>query len=132
MSPWSTVFRQTAVLFLLLGVGLAVVLFTVKHQVQALEKELGSLNEDIGKEKSAVRVLRAEFDVLTDAERLKRLSARHLDLAPIEPEQLASFARLRELLEDRDKVAGKVPLAAAVGPVRMPARIPVRLSDDGR
>ncbi len=122
MSPWSTVFRQTAVLFLLLGVGLAVVLFTVKHQVQALERELGSLNGDIGREESAVRVLHAEFNVLTDAERLKRLSARHLNLAPVEPEQLASFARLRQLLEQHDGVAGDVPFAAAVSPVRSPVR----------
>lgn len=119
MSPWSTVFRQTAVLFLLLGVGLAVVLFTVKHQVQALEKELGTLNGDIAREESAVRVLRAEFDVLTDAERLKRLSARHLELAPIEPEQLASFARLRQLLEDHDRIADAVPFSAAASPVRL-------------
>lgn len=119
MSPWSTVLRQTAVLFLLLGVGLAVVLFTVKHQVQALEKELGALNTDIAKEESAVRVLRAEFDVLTDAERLKKLSARHLDLAPLEPEQLASFSRLRRLLEDGHELAGNDPsLGAVLSPVR--------------
>lgn len=124
MSPWSTVFRQTAVLFLLLGVGLFVVLFTVKHQVQALEKELRTLNADIAREESAVRVLRAEFDVLTDADRLKRLSARHLDLAPIEPEQLASFARLRQLLEEHHRVAGAASLS--------PAASPVRLSEGGR
>lgn len=123
MSPWSTVFRQTAVLFLLLGVGLAVVLFTVKHQVQALEKELGTLNADIAREGSTVRVLRAEFDVLTDAERLKRLSARHLDLAPLEPEQLADFSRLRRLLEERQIVAEGAPIRAAIGPVRAHGRV---------
>lgn len=117
MSPWSTVFRQTAVLFLLLGVGLAVVLFTVKHQVQALEKELGDLNASISKEDTAVRVLRAEFDVLTDADRLKRLSARHLDLAPVEPEQLAGFSRLRQLLEQRDGSPRSAPIRAAMSPL---------------
>ena len=115
MSPWSTVFRQTAVLFLLLGVGLAAVLFTLKHQVQALEKELVELNGGIAKEESAVRVLRAEFDVLTDAERLKRLSARHLDLAPLEPEQMASFSRLRQLLESQGEFAHDVRFRAAIG-----------------
>jgi hypothetical protein len=115
MSPWSTVFRQTAVLFLLLGVGLAVVLFTLKHQVQALEKELVELNAGIAEEESAVRVLRAEFDVLADAERLKRLSARHLDLAPLEPEQVASFSRLRQLLESNGEYAHEVPFRAAIG-----------------
>ncbi|HSO41817.1 MAG: cell division protein FtsL [Rhodospirillales bacterium] len=115
MSPWSTVFRQTAVLFLLLGVGLAAVLFTLKHQVQALEKELVELNDNIAEEENAVRVLRAEFDVLTDTERLKRLSARHLDLAPLEPEQMASFSRLRQLLEGHGEYAHNVPLRAAIG-----------------
>lgn len=115
MSPWSTVFRQTAVLFLLLGVGLAVVLFTLKHQVQALERELVQLNDGITKEESAVRVLRAEFDVLTDAERLKRLSARHLELAPLEPEQMASFSRLRQLLESSGEYAGDMSFRTAIG-----------------
>lgn len=115
MSAWSTVFRQTAVLFLLLGVGLAAVLFTLKHQVQALEKELVQLNDTIAEEENAVRVLRAEFDVLTDADRLKRLSARHLDLAPLEPEQMASFSRLRQLLEGQGEYAGGASLRAAIG-----------------
>lgn len=115
MSPWSTVFRQTAVLFLLLGVGLAAVLFTLKHQVQALEKELVQLNDTIAKEENAVRVLRAEFDVLTDADRLKRLSARHLDLAPLEPEQMASFSRLRQLLEGQGEYAQGAPFRATIG-----------------
>lgn len=118
MSPWSTVFRQTAILFLLLGVGLAAVLFTVKHQVQALEEELSSINHDIVKEGSAVRVLRAEFDVLTDAERLKRLSARHLDLAPLQPEQLASFSRLRQLLAGRNGTGSDASLRVAASPER--------------
>jgi hypothetical protein len=115
MSPWSTVFRQTAVLFLLLGVGLAAVLFTLKHQVQALEKELVQLNDTIAEEENAVRVLRAEFDVLTDADRLKRLSARHLELAPLEPEQMASFSRLRQLLEGQGEYAAGASLRAAIG-----------------
>ncbi len=62
-----------------------------------------------------MRVLRAEFDVLTDAERLKRLSARHLDLAPLEPEQMASFSRLRQLLESQGEFAHDVPFRAAIG-----------------
>lgn len=115
MSPWSTVFRQTAVLFLLLGVALAAVLFTLKHQVQALEKELVQLNGTIAKEENAVRVLRAEFDVLTDADRLKRLSDRHLDLAPLEPAQMASFSRLRQLLEAQGEYAAGMPFRTAIG-----------------
>lgn len=122
MSPWLSAFRQSAVLFVLLAVGLAVVLFTVKHQVQALEEELGGLNREIAQNENTVRVLRAEFDVLTDAERLKRLSARHLNLAPIEPEQLATFSRLRQLLDggagDADGYVG----GGAPGVVVTPAR----------
>lgn len=122
MSPWSSVFRQTAVLFLLLGVGLAVVLFTVKHQVQALEEELGGLNREIAQDENSVRVLRAEFDVLTDADRLKHLSARHLNLAPVEPEQLATFSRLRQLLDggaaDSNGYVGNVGAGVLVTPAR--------------
>jgi len=86
--------RHTTVLFLLLGVGLALVLFSVKYQVQDLEEELSQLNREITAERQATHVLKAEFSYLTDADRLRQLADRFLDLEPVRPDQIGSFATL--------------------------------------
>lgn len=97
MNGWSSVLRQTTVLCLLLAVGLALVLFSVKHQVQSLEGELSELNAQIVADRETIRVLQAEFSSSIDPEHLRRLSSRYLaDLKPVEPEQLGSFAIFRE------------------------------------
>lgn len=94
MRSWSSLVRHTTVLFLVLAVGLALVLFSVKYQVQDLEEELALLNQEIASERQTVHVLRAEFSYLTDAERLRRLADRNLDLEPVQPHQIGSFAAL--------------------------------------
>lgn len=106
MSGLSSLFKHTTVLFLLLGVGLALVLFTVKYQVQDLEEELGRLNRQIANERQAMHVLRAEFSYLTDGERLRRLSDRFLDLEPVQPRQISSFAALSAGPDRSDETGG--------------------------
>lgn len=106
MRGWSMVVKQTTVLFLLLAVGIALVLFSVKYQVQDLEDELTQLNRQIVAERYGVHVLRAELSYLTNADRLKRLSVEHLGLGPVEPGQLGTFASLREPLPPPPVVKG--------------------------
>lgn len=96
MTDWSTVWKQTTVLFMVLAGGLALVLFTVKYKVQDLEDELSSLNREIAREHRAVHVLRAEFSHLIEANRLRRLASEHLHMEPIQPDQLSTFASLLE------------------------------------
>lgn len=87
-------FRQTTVLFGVLAIGLALVLFGVKYEVQGLEEELTSLDQDIANERRSIHVLRAEWAYLNNPDRLRGLARTHLDLQPLEPEQLGSFASL--------------------------------------
>jgi cell division protein FtsL len=96
MTDWSTVWKQTTVLFLVLAGGLALVLFTVKYKVQDLEDELAGLNREIAYERRTVHVLRAEFSHLVEANRLRRLATKHLHMEPIQPDQLGTFASLLE------------------------------------
>ncbi len=96
--------RQTTVLFLVLAVGLVLVLFAVKYQVQDLEAELSRLDADIVSERRSVHVLRAEWGHLTDPGRLQGLADRHLDLVPLQPHQLASFAALPPALPSEESV----------------------------
>lgn len=96
MTDWSTVWKQTTVLFLVLAGGLALVLFSVKYKVQDLEKELSALNREIAHEHRTVHVLKAEFSHLVEAGRLRRLAVEHLHMEPIRPEQIGTFASLRD------------------------------------
>jgi cell division protein FtsL len=99
MSGWSTFVRQATALCLLLAVALAVVLLTVTHRVQGLEEELGSVRNEIAAERKKMHVLQAEFSFLAEPERVRRLAGAHLGLVPIEPDQLASFATLDDVLK---------------------------------
>ena len=121
MRSWSSLVRHTTVLFLVLAVGLALVLFSVKYQVQDLEEELVQLNRKITAERQAVHVLRAEFSYLTDAARLRQLADRFLDLEPVQPHQIGSFAALSaspdrnsETSSDAGNTMGAPALPAAV------------------
>ena len=96
MTDWSTMWKQATVLFLVLAGGLAMVLFSVKYEVQDLEDELTALNREIAHEHRAVHVLHAEFSHLVEASRLSRLASRHLHMEPIQPDQLTTFVSLRE------------------------------------
>ena len=105
MSGWSTFVRQATALCLLLAVALAVVLLTVTHRVQGLEEELGSVRSEVAAERKKMHVLQAEFSFLAEPERVRRLAGAHLGLVPIEPDQLASFATLDEVLKRGDEAA---------------------------
>lgn len=98
MTGWSTFVRQATVVCMLLAVALGVVLLTVTHQAQDLEKELGSLRDGIAGEQQRMHVLQAEFSLLAEPERLRRLASAHLGLVPVEPSQLGTFATLDEAI----------------------------------
>lgn len=108
MTGWSTFVRQATILCMLLAVALGVVLLTVTHQVQGLEQELGSLRHGAAAEQQKTHVLQAEFSLLVEPERLRRLASAHLGLVPVEPVQLGSFATLDQvsLLSAAEGAAG--------------------------
>jgi cell division protein FtsL len=94
MRSWSTFVRQTSALCFILAIALAIVLLTMKYEVQSLKDELGALDREIVRERETIQVLHAEFAYLTQPERLNRLANAHLGLAPVQPRQLTSFAGL--------------------------------------
>lgn len=98
MSSWATFVRQATVVCMLLAVALGVVLMTVTHQAESLEKELGALRHDVVVEKQKMHALNAEFSVLAEPERLRRLAKAHLGLVQIDPSQMGTFATLDEMI----------------------------------
>lgn len=69
-------------------------LFQLKHRVQELEDDLFRLNRSVLAEEQAIHVLKAEWSYINQPQRLQELASRHLDLQPMKPTQLGSFADL--------------------------------------
>jgi len=77
-----------------LAIGVGVSLFLLKYKVQALENELIARQEQVIRDRSAIRVLEAEWTYLNDPERLRRLSAEHLGFGPATTQNVADIAAL--------------------------------------
>lgn len=96
-------------------------LYRLSYQVQHLERELATLNDQLLAEQEAIQVLRAEWSFLNRPEVLQTLAARHLDLQPIAPGQIAhTIADLPDrVAPDRN---GVVPVPRPTGRTRGPVK----------
>jgi hypothetical protein len=70
------------------------VMFVMKNKVQTLERELVSLNRGIQEDIKVIHVLKAEWSHLNSPARLRELAQRHIQLNPIQAEQIINFSAL--------------------------------------
>ncbi len=80
----------TAFLFSMVSAGLV----AVKARVQDMENRLASLQTGIKSDRTAIRVLKAEWSYLNDPVRLQRLADSHLHLVPAKSSQISSISAL--------------------------------------
>jgi hypothetical protein len=81
--------RASALVWAGLVVLAGLLLYQVKHDVQALEEELAAVNRRILATQDRIHVLRAEWSLLNEPARIGDLATRHLSLAPMRPDQFA-------------------------------------------
>ena len=105
--------RTSTLSILLLAVAIGVGLFMVKYRVQDLEDQLVTLNREIARDREAIQVLRAEWSHLNEPSRLKVLAERHLDMAPVLVEKVASRAKFNEQFPVR--IEASDDMAAEIG-----------------
>lgn len=79
------------------AIGVGLLLYNVKHEVQGLEQQLARTNRAIGLAHERIHVLHAEWSLLNEPERLSALSERHLDLVPMRPAQFVGTAAIAAL-----------------------------------
>jgi hypothetical protein len=77
-----------------MAICVGVSLFLLKYKVQALENELVARQEQVVRDRSAIRVLQAEWTYLNDPERLRRLSVEHLGFGPATVKNVADISAL--------------------------------------
>ncbi len=75
--------KRSTLLATMLALAAGVTLFVVKYKVQALEDELAALRTEVADARAAIHVLHAEWNHLTDPQRLASLNERHLGLVPM-------------------------------------------------
>ncbi|MBV8091885.1 MAG: hypothetical protein JOY71_13990 [Acetobacteraceae bacterium] len=94
---------------LLLAGGAGLYLYQVKHEVQLLDREIASIARAARQARERAEVLRAEWTLLNDPERLADLAARFLPLRPVQPGQFTTLA-------DLDNRLPPVPVTEENGP----------------
>ena len=77
-----------------LAICVGVSLFLLKYKVLALENELIARQEQVVRDRAAIRVLQAEWTYLNDPERLRRLSAEYLGFAPATAQNITELSTL--------------------------------------
>src|SRR6478736_808505 len=107
-------------------VALAYVIYDGKYEARALDEDIGGLRKDIETERDAVAVLRAEWSLLNRPERIERLAAKHLKLAPARPQQLVTLDTMSDSDFERVRTeAADETLPAASGPATKVKYVPV-------
>ncbi|MDA0238792.1 MAG: hypothetical protein O3A84_02045 [Proteobacteria bacterium] len=80
--------RQTTIFTLLVAAIMGVAVFYLKYEVTDLEAELERLNHMIVSDREAVHVLKAEWSHLNNADRIKGLADKYLQMDATRPAQL--------------------------------------------
>lgn len=105
--------------WLALTVAVGAGLFMLKYKVQDLEHDLVSKQAQIQRDRSAIRVLQAEWTYLNDPNRLRRLSEEYLGFQAASPQNVISL----DALPMRDEKPAQVN--ASVAKPEVHAEIPV-------
>ncbi len=83
-------------LFLALGSGLF--LYQTKHRAQMLDREIAQVMKSVDAARARSGVLQAEYQLLSDPQRLGDLATSHLSLRPTAPGQFSTWADLERRL----------------------------------
>lgn len=79
---------------LCLTLATAFALYQVKYATQAEDRHIRALKAELAEERDAIQVLRAEWSLLNQPDRLAALAERYTRLQPMAPAQVATMADL--------------------------------------
>lgn len=89
--------RLGMLFWMVVAIGVGLLLYNVKHEVQGLEQQLAQTNRRITAAHERIHVLHAEWSLLNEPERLRTLSERHLELVPMRPSQFVDTRAIASL-----------------------------------
>jgi len=102
--------RPFTCICLMMAAGSGLYLYQVKQRAFALDSELRSTFHDIDAARDRTRMLKADWALMNDPERLQTLATQYLTLQPMGPSQLLTM----------DQLAAALPPAGVPAPVAAP------------
>lgn len=84
--------RLSSMVWVLVVVCAASLLYSVKYRVQAMDKEIAAIRAQIAKERAAIHVLNAEWAFLSRPERIRLLAEKHLQMDSMDGKQMLELA----------------------------------------
>ncbi|MCK5575923.1 MAG: hypothetical protein KAI28_08900 [Sphingomonadales bacterium] len=115
-------FHIFAVLILVIAVG---GIYQLKHMVEAEQRLLQTMRRQYVEDQKAIRVLRAEWAYLNSPEYLEDLAAKHLDLTPTRPTQVAADVESLPIqTESVGKLAGLGGIMPRAKPTALDGHVP--------
>ena len=120
--------RPLTLVSLVVAAGAGLHLYQVKHSVSMLDRELREVNRQTEVVRERTQILRAEWALLNEPDRLRQVAQRHLALEPMAPAQFIREAELERRLPAARVFAGPPSL---FGPVEVAAKAPEALMVPG-
>lgn len=112
--------RPLTCLSLVAALGAGLYLYQEKHRAQLLDRDITRTVKQAEQARDRIGLLKAEWALLNEPERLQGLAAQHLQLQPLQP---AQFVRLEDL---RSRLPAVSVLPAVVDPPPMAAVAPAQ------
>jgi len=116
--------RPLTLVSLIVAAGAGLHLYQVKHSVSMLDRELREVNRQTELVRERTQILRAEWALLNEPDRLRQVAQRHLALEPMAPAQFIREAELDRRLPTARPFAGPPSL---FGSPEMPLLVPEAL-----
>jgi len=88
-------------LLMMIGVGLIVVLYSIKTRALQAKAQVKQLEYTLAREKAEVQMLGAEIAHLENPERLRTLGSTHLDLHPVDAERVLDLEQAAKQIPKR-------------------------------
>ncbi|NBQ76439.1 MAG: hypothetical protein EBU14_13985, partial [Acetobacteraceae bacterium] len=113
--------RPVTLVCLLVAAGAGLHLYQVKHSVSMLDRELRDVNRQTEVARERTQILRAEWALLNEPDRLRQVAQRHLALEPMAPTQFIREAEMERRLPAAKPFSGPPSL---FGPPEAPNLVP--------
>ncbi|MGL4812968.1 MAG: cell division protein FtsL [Beijerinckiaceae bacterium] len=94
--------------------------YTIKYETTLLGEKLAKLKHRVQREKDAIAILRAEWQLLNTPERLQEFAKRTPDLIPLQVHQIGSIAELPMKQDKADEIGKKLDLLGLAEPTQTP------------
>ncbi len=91
--------------------------YALEHQRRGVERQMAQLKLRIEEERETAKLLEAEWSLLTRPDRIERLAAKHLQLAPADPRQFIGEVELTTRVPKEPIVVPGTPGTDPIGDV---------------